>query len=374
MSTSTHFKSRVKDLQDLKNHYVYILNKKFYGKEPDSTKPKTAWELRFYSHSDVRNIVKTTLLISDDFVENEISDRTTLLIVPDDWDRTLPLSKQKYAERLIYIPFSYVLHPDVVNLDEMVHLTAPHNAEYQIMLREQHRKPHVFVLNEVTPDNIMERFQGWRFNALNEHRDFVSGHASMLNEQNRTYQSPWNAPTPSAVAKPEAKKASIKKKTSVKKEELPVNPLNSKKKPSLKKQVADVGEKMKETGKKIEKTMKETGQKIKESLERPVFTAKTRTMQESTTTRATPGLRLKARTPSMCGATRTLHWSEEEDNASDSSNDEEKMRAHAGTSRGIPDEEEEEDDDDEDAVYNKAWGALVARAKAMQANSLDDSD
>lgn len=165
------FRSDIVTLEDLKNPYVYILRShKFYGKEPDTGVSLNEWELKEYSYEDVKQEVMNTLGLSSAFMENAITENTTLLIVPDDWDRKLPKEIQHLSKHLIYLPFSYILHPKVINPSEMMQLKAPPDAAYYIMLREQNRTSvrDSFELGKVAPDEIMERFQGWRFGVIND--------------------------------------------------------------------------------------------------------------------------------------------------------------------------------------------------------------
>ena len=201
MPTQQRFRSNVTTLAEMKNHYVYILTThNFYGKDPD---------LRQFSYDEVKKAVMDTLNISAGFVENAITENTTLLIVPDDWDRKLPKEVQHLAKHLIYLPFSYILHPDVTSPSKMLELMAPPDSAYYIMLKEQKRplSQHSFELSKVAPDDIMERFQGWRFGVVNEKSNQV-GFTAATHEMH-----PWDAFTPTMGSK---KKLSRKKDSTMK--------------------------------------------------------------------------------------------------------------------------------------------------------------
>jgi hypothetical protein len=160
------YASPVKNLADLYNHRVYIFQReKFFGYVADPSLPISQWKLVEFAQNQVRDKVMETLGITQDFLQSEINDETTLLIVPDSWDRTLPKAASQFNGRLMYLPFSYILHPSVANPSDMLQLKAPLDAEYQIMLAKQHdvAKVATFKLADVPEDVIMARFKGWIF-------------------------------------------------------------------------------------------------------------------------------------------------------------------------------------------------------------------
>ncbi len=160
------YASPVKNLADLSNHRVYIFQReKFFGYVADPLLPISQWKLVEFAQNQVRDKVMETLGITQDFLQSEINDETTLLIVPDSWDRSLPEAAKRFNGRLMYLPFSYILHPSVSNPSDMLQLKAPLDAEYQIMLAKQHNTARVatFKLADVPEDVIMARFKGWVF-------------------------------------------------------------------------------------------------------------------------------------------------------------------------------------------------------------------
>ena len=65
-----------------------------------------------------------------------IDESTTLLIVPDHWDKRLPDSGLRFASQLSFIPFSLVLHKNVTTAKELKTLVPPKNA-YDIMRKDE---------------------------------------------------------------------------------------------------------------------------------------------------------------------------------------------------------------------------------------------
>jgi hypothetical protein len=131
----------------------------FYGKDP-----KTGI-LREYPREEVEKEVITTLGITQTFVEPAITQDTTLLIVPDHWNRVLPAAARQYKQNLSYLPFSFILYPKVTDEHKMLQLQAPPDAAYRIMEEKQNKPipPESFVIEKVAPDRIMRQFQGFLY-------------------------------------------------------------------------------------------------------------------------------------------------------------------------------------------------------------------
>jgi len=202
------FKSQVNKLDDLANHYVYILNtKRFFGYEPNSN-PK---RLREYTYAQVRDLVEKAF--TDDtgvkhvFIDNAITDNTTLLIVPDGWDRALPPSAKPYAKNLTYMHFAQILHPHVTSPSEMAALTVPHDAAYRVLEREQKTKPpkDAFFLDKVEPDALSKRWEGWKYSSTTRpvQLGFAAASPDMATTATTTRkrEDPWQAFAPSMITK-----------------------------------------------------------------------------------------------------------------------------------------------------------------------------
>jgi len=153
------FASKVTDPKQLEWHRVYIVAQNFYGKDP-----KTGI-LREYPREEVEKEVITTLGITKTFVEPAITQDTTLLIVPDHWNRVLPGAARQYKQNLSYLPFSFILYPKVTDEHKMLQLQAPPDAAYRIMEEKQNKPipPESFVIEKVAPDRIMRQFQGFLY-------------------------------------------------------------------------------------------------------------------------------------------------------------------------------------------------------------------
>ncbi len=195
------YKSQVNTFDQLKNHYVVILTtKRFFGYDESQKSNKEPYgKLREYAYDEVKQIVLDTFQ-NNVFIDSVITANTTLLIVPDDWDRALPQSAKRYSQNLMYIPFSYVLHPKAITPNEIAHFTAPHDAPYRILEKEQKTQPpkDAFFLDKVTPDALSKRWQGWKYS--NNTRPIVPGFAASTPDLNAENDHPWHAFTPSLDA------------------------------------------------------------------------------------------------------------------------------------------------------------------------------
>jgi hypothetical protein len=148
----------------LKQHHVYIVRRPFYGWITNTTPKK----LKLFTREEVKDKVKeafnSDVAFSSSTPNDVITQDTTLLIVPDHWDRRLPLTAKQY--NLAYLPFSFILHPNEINKSRMLELEAPPDAEARVILQEQQQlsqRDDTFVLDKIPEDDMIARFQNWRF-------------------------------------------------------------------------------------------------------------------------------------------------------------------------------------------------------------------
>ena len=153
------FESKIKQPADLRDHYAYVVNRPFYGRDPNRNK-----ELREYSREEVKGLVKQALpqrVILQDAISRDV----TLLIVPDHWDLKLPVEARNYS--FIYIPFSLILWPRVTSMRELEKLRAPVDADLQLL--RKHSEPVFpngsFELDKIPDSDILKRFRSFTYDA-----------------------------------------------------------------------------------------------------------------------------------------------------------------------------------------------------------------
>jgi len=161
------FASPVTTPDQLRNFYVYVVNRKFYGYDP-ALLPKRV--LKEYDREQVKTYVQSVFGGANHvFFDDEMTSNTNLLIVPDHWNRKLPTKALLYKPNLFYLPFSYVLFPNATTVKEMQNVTPPVDAAYQLFLQEQKQDESdvgTFQLSKVASDKILKRFQGWRIDDM----------------------------------------------------------------------------------------------------------------------------------------------------------------------------------------------------------------
>lgn len=170
----TSMKPGPRNVEEMKQFYAFIVRKSFYGYEPPAKSEglteydHTGLRLREFFLPEVIDYVKKAFG-SKVFIDDQISSSTNLLIVPDNWDRRLPMSAIMYAKNLKYIPFSFVLHPSVRNRKNVRSLMVPRDAKYQILHNKtsENEKATYFELKEVSPDDIIQSLKGWNYDTGN---------------------------------------------------------------------------------------------------------------------------------------------------------------------------------------------------------------
>ena len=155
------FASRVTNHQELRQLYVYVVRQPFFG-YPDPTDLDT---LKRYTRSEVESAVMNAF-DNKVFLLDAVTRDVQVLIVPDNWNHRLPSEARIFAPTLKYIPFSFILYPDVTDRKERKMLMAPppEEAARRIILKELDPSGAFpngsFQLNQVGEDDLLLQFQG----------------------------------------------------------------------------------------------------------------------------------------------------------------------------------------------------------------------
>lgn len=132
---------QVTDNTTLYNLHVYPLKRRYYGYENIGD---TA--LKEYTRAEVE--AKITAAFANVFVDSTLNSNTSIVVVPDNWDRHMPASAR--GLKFQYVPFVYVLHPGISG-DDVDRATAPNDAAVQFANQQANAPPTLARGMRVTP-------------------------------------------------------------------------------------------------------------------------------------------------------------------------------------------------------------------------------